>query len=201
MIELYLFDSMSRHQKSAEVVGLGTLISLAPGKGILAHRESNGTIHAYAALKRSEEWLSQIDFSNPKSATDRIATEFSDWAFALTSLITDGETNPIPRPLYALPVGHRWERVLGVTLIGDAAHLMSPFAGEGANIAMFDGFQLAKFIAANPNDTEEALAAYEKEMFPRGASAAAESEKNMNLFFSENTPGCVVEMFNSWKKP
>jgi 2-polyprenyl-6-methoxyphenol hydroxylase-like FAD-dependent oxidoreductase len=201
MIELYLFDSVRRHQKSAEAVGLGTLMSLAPGKGILAHREANGTIHAYAAFQRSEEWLSQIDFSNPKLATERIASEFSDWTPALTALITDGETNPVPRPLYALPVGHRWDRVPGVTLIGDAAHLMSPFAGEGANIAMFDGFQLAKFIAENSNHPEAALAAYENEMFPRGASAAAESEKNMNLFFSENTPDCVVEMFNHWKKP
>ncbi|MFM0169315.1 FAD-dependent oxidoreductase [Paraburkholderia sediminicola] len=82
-----------------------------------------------------------------------------------------------------------------MTLLGDAAHLMSPFAGEGANLAMYDGAELGKAIATNLGDVEAALIAYEKDPFPRSASAAAEADRNLRLFFNDNSPQSVVEFF------
>ena len=65
------------------------------------------------------------------NALARVTAEFDGWAPALTALLTSTETDPVLRPIYALPIEQRWKRVPGVTLLGDAAHLMSPFAGEG----------------------------------------------------------------------
>ncbi len=198
-IETYLFDSDTRYKTSAEAVGGCTLMAIAPGKGILAHREDNGALHTYVALNKPEDWIARIDFSDPATALAYVSREFEGWAPELTALITESETDPVPRPIHALPVNHRWDRVPGVTLLGDAAHLMSPFSGEGANLAMYDGAELGNALAANLVDVEAALLAYETDLFPRSASAAAESERNLKLFFDDNAPQSVVDLFTNYQ--
>ena len=193
-IETNLHDADARHPASAAAVGGGGLFSMASGKGIFAHREPGGVLHTYVALNKPLDWIADIDFSDRPSALARVAAEFAGWAPALTALITDGATDPVPRPLHALPVDHRWHRVPGVTLLGDAAHLMAP-SGEGANLAMFDGAELGRAIAANPGDLERAVAAYERELFPRSAVEAAEAIRMIGLCLGDDAPHGLVNFF------
>ncbi|MFF2808669.1 FAD-dependent oxidoreductase [Streptomyces sp. NPDC058000] len=172
VVETYLFDADTRHPAAAKAVGGGSMIAPTPRREIFAHRESGDTLHAYVGLSEPQDWFAAIDFTDAAVATARIAAEFDGWAPELTALITDGDIAPVLRPLYALPAGHRWDRVPGVTLLGDAAHLAAP-NGEGANLAMLDGAELGKALAAHPDDVEAALTAYEQAMFPRSAEAAA----------------------------
>ena len=193
-VETYLRDADVRHVASAEAVGGGGFFALAPGKGIMAHREPHGVLHAYVALNKPKEWLANIDFSDQTTALARVAGEFDGWAPELTALITGSDTAPVPRPIHALPDDHRWSRVPGVTLLGDAAHLMMP-SGEGANLAMYDGAELGKALATHPRDVEAALVAYEEALFPRSAVAAGEAGELSNLLFGEKSPGSLVDMF------
>lgn len=197
-VETYLRDADVRHVASAEAVGGGAFFALAPGKGIMAHREPHGVLHSYVALNKPKEWIAGIDFSDPLTALARVTKEFDGWAPELTALITGSDTAPVPRPIHALPSDHRWNRVPGVTLLGDAAHLMMP-SGEGANLAMYDGAELGRALAANPGDVEAALLAYEEALFPRSAVAATEAGELSKLLFGEKAPGSLVDMFTGFQ--
>ncbi|MFD9389422.1 FAD-dependent oxidoreductase [Streptomyces sp. NPDC060000] len=199
-VETYLFDVDTRHPACARTVGGGSLSALAPGKGILAHREPGGVLHTYVALDKPQEWFGAIDFTDAGAVRARIAAEFDDWAPALRALITDGETAPVLRTVHSLPAGHRWDRVPGVTLLGDAAHLMPP-SGEGANLALYDGAELGEAVAAHPDDLEAALTAYEQALFPRSAAAAAEAAHVHRLCFDADAPHSLVRFFTDHEQP
>src|SRR3984957_8227880 len=190
-VETFLFDADTRHRATAQAGGAGARSVPAPGRGFLAYRERGGTVHAYAELKKPADWLAGADGA---SVPARVAAEFGGWAPELTALITDRDTAPVVRPLYTLPAGHRWARVPGVTLLGDAAHLAPP-NGEGANLAMLDGAQLGQAIATHPGDVEAALGEYEQAVFPRAAEAAG-AEDIFDLMLGDNTPHSWIAMMN-----
>ncbi|MEU0999164.1 FAD-dependent oxidoreductase [Streptomyces tibetensis] len=192
-VETFLFDAGNRHPASAEAVGAGSLFALAPGRGLLAHREDGGTLHTYAQLKKPQDWFADLDTTDAAGFTARVAKEFDGWAPELTALITDSDTPPVLRPVFTLPAGHRWDRVRGVTLLGDAAHLRAP-NGEGANAAMRDGAELGRVLAAHPGDVEAALAAHEHAMFARAADVEADDDGFYRLMIDDHAPHSVLAL-------
>ncbi|WP_019633582.1 FAD-dependent oxidoreductase [Actinomadura atramentaria] len=197
-VELNLYDADVRHPRAAAVIGSGLMFALAEEKGFLAHREPDGNLHVYAALRAPAEWTAAVDFADTASAKAELLTRFAGWHDDLRGLIADADGPLVPRQIHALPVGHRWEPAPGVTLLGDAAHLMSPFAGDGANLAMLDGAELAAAIVARPGGTEAAVAAYEAAMFERSEAAAAESAANLEVCFAPDAPDGLVALMEGY---
>lgn len=195
-VEFDLHDADNQHADAAETVGGGMMFALSADKGFLAHRETDNSLHIYAALRVPEGWASSVDFSDDHVAKKILLEHFSDWDESFRSMIVDADSSLTPRPIHALPIGHSWSRTPGVTLLGDAAHVMSPFAGEGANLAMLDGAELGQAIASH-GGTEEGLAAYEERLFPRSAVSARQSADGLDMCFGENAPQGLLDMFSA----
>lgn len=194
-IEANLERGAELHPVEAAVMGAGMLFAFRDETGILGHLESDGTLHVYLGFRVPESWIDSIDFTDTATAKQVLLERFAGWDEGLRGLVANADAELTPRRIHAMPVGVTWERVPGVTLIGDAAHVMSPFAGEGANLAMYDGALLAAALVNHPGDTEAALVAYEGELFARAAEAAADSAESLDMLFAPGSPGPLVAMF------
>ncbi|KAF1997642.1 FAD/NAD(P)-binding domain-containing protein [Amniculicola lignicola CBS 123094] len=175
-----------------DFVGAGSMFAFGEGKAVQAQRQGDGSIRSYASQRVSEDFLTTcgIDWGTKDAALRQyVERYFSDISSDLKRAILEQTDSLIPRTLYELPVGFSWAFHPGVTLIGDAAHFMSPFAGVGVNVGMVDAMMLAKEIVAareGKKSLEEALKTYEEELFPRMKRFAQKTEHGKTGHFSEN---------------
>jgi len=201
-LELRLSDVAQRHPALATLVGRGTMFALSDNKGMISHHHADGEVGIYVALRVPEDWTAScgVDWSNAPAARTALLAHFHDWSHELRDLIRNCDDAIVPRAIYALPTPHSWSRIPGVTLLGDAAHLMSPFAGEGANLAMLDATELGLAIATHGANVEAALAQYEAALFPRSEAAAAQSACGIATCFNEDAPRTLVDFFKAPKR-
>ncbi|KAI0634420.1 monooxygenase FAD-binding protein [Trametes polyzona] len=180
-----------------DAIGRGSCYVVQDKRMLAFQRNGSGRIRLYAWHQDPLEWTLPED---PKEAKKVLLEIYSDWTPWMKKFIELADENAIyPRPLFYLEVGHRWEHKPGVTLIGDAAHLMSPFSGMGANLAMRDGLELGIVLAetiskgASAEEREAALAVWEAEMFEKVGKFAAFTKKNLDKSFGPDTPHALLK--------
>ncbi|KAK4546900.1 hypothetical protein LTR36_001632 [Oleoguttula mirabilis] len=126
----------------------GSLFSWSDGKSIMVQYMSDGSLNAGTWSVRKADWTKTCgyDIHDAKAVKAACLEDFADWDPRLVAFTQEAEDEVTPRDLYMLPIGTKWDHVPGVTVIGDAAHVMTPFAGEGVNLAFEDCLKLSSAI-------------------------------------------------------
>ncbi|KAF9343622.1 hypothetical protein BGX26_005443 [Mortierella sp. AD094] len=203
-IELRIMDAETRIPEIFEIIGRGGCFIVSDGKLMGAGCIADKSLRIYAGIPIEEDQISEANtiFSKPAEGRRYLLDKYADWDDRLKDLICRCDDVIIPRPIYALPVPHVWESKPGLTLIGDAAHLMSPFAGAGANMAMWDGKELALAISdavKTGKPLVDAVTDFERRMYEMTRPMAELSASNLKLVTSEATVPQLVEVWAKHK--
>ncbi|TYB57635.1 FAD-dependent monooxygenase [Nonomuraea sp. PA05] len=163
-VETSLDDVDHRRPELARLIGDGSVAVYGPNRALVAQRNSGGHVKVYAQFRAPLDWQADLDWADADAVRSGLLALFDGWTAPVLELLRHG-TAFVRRPLHVLPVSHTWAHVPGVTLLGDAAHLMPPL-GVGANLAMLEGAELAESVAAG-GDPDEAVRAFEEQMQAR----------------------------------
>ncbi|MFC0137876.1 FAD-dependent monooxygenase [Staphylococcus petrasii] len=195
MVELNVEDVYNEHPDLAKFNKNGKMMAFGDNKAILGQVNGDGRIKVYMSYQMDYDEFDKFKAMNKTEIKEQLLKDFSDWDADLKKYIEYAGDDLLLRRIYKLPIGFKWDNQSNLTLIGDAAHLMSPFAGEGVNMAFYDAYLLAKALENN-EDLQSALKEYEAQMYEASEQSARESQANLEEMFSDNAAQKFGDFFN-----
>ncbi|KAF7589553.1 hypothetical protein BBP40_004176 [Aspergillus hancockii] len=205
----------------AEFVGSGSFSALGLRHGVMSQRGPQDSARIYIFLTTADEHFALgLAGQTAAAVKDRLLNDdalLGRWGPAIKELVTvacDEEVADNPgasvdvKPMYMLPIGTSWEHNPSATILGDAAHLMCPWAGEGVNLAMWDSLLLARAIikayetasgdsASFRASLSPLLKEFEVDMVARAKEKAEETSGNGQMMFGEDGAKAFVDFFQS----
>ncbi|MGI4792281.1 MAG: FAD-dependent oxidoreductase [Janthinobacterium lividum] len=184
-----------------DILGRSALIALGGQRTIGMGTKPDGSVLFYAGLRTHDDTARQR-LEEAHSPDRRVAwfhANFEGWSDTWDPLFRKA-VSMVWRPLLVCPSDQHWEPKPNVTLIGDAAHVMPPYAGEGVNMAMLDALVLSKLLLSEELSSG-AIAKYEAEMFARMQHMTVDTMANTEMFYASDASDRVVALFRSFGGP
>jgi 2-polyprenyl-6-methoxyphenol hydroxylase-like FAD-dependent oxidoreductase len=180
------------------LLGGSALIALGRERTIGMGTKPDGSVLINAGLKTHDGAARQSleEASGPNQRVAWFHANFAGWGELWDPLFREA-VSMVWRPLLACPSNQHWEPKPNVTLIGDAAHVTPPYAGEGVNMAMLDALVLSRLLLTEESSAR-AIATYEAEMFARMQHMTADTMANTEMFYAPDAAERVVALFRSF---
>ena len=199
ILEGHIYDAEKNAPKIHALLQGGKIMGLGDSKTISVSAKGDGSLDFYTGWKVDANWITEsgIDFKNGKQVLEWFKKEYANWDKIWLELFEAENTAFTPRPQYCMPLDQKWEAQTNITIIGDAAHIMPPYAGEGVNMAMLDALQLSESLTSGEfTDLKSAIANYEKQMFVRFAEIGKETLDNTEFMHSPDGLKKLLAMFS-----
>jgi salicylate hydroxylase len=138
---------------------------LGPGAHLVAYplREIGG--YNLVLLSQGKTTSQTWDDLASAELRESFIRRMQNWHPQLLNLVKE-QDNPRCWPLFEVK-SSQWTNGTDRILIGDAAHAMTPFAAQGAAMAIEDAYELADFVADNKGDLGHALNTFVAHRQPR----------------------------------
>ena len=202
MLEGNVYKGEKCLPKISAILRGGKIMAFGNEQNILMGQKANDEIGFYVSFKAEENWAAKsgLDFSNKKQLLDWFKTTYSEWSNIWYELFENATMPFIPRPINCIPLDQTWEALPNLAMIGDAAHVMPPFAGEGVNMAMLDALELSECLTTDKhNSVQEAISFYETKMRKRASIIAKESLENGEKMHNKNALTTMLDFFSREK--
>ncbi|MEO7213750.1 NAD(P)/FAD-dependent oxidoreductase [Mucilaginibacter sp.] len=174
-IEGAVYNSAETIPNMHKLLNGGKVFAFGDAKTLIVSSKGDGSLVFYPGFNCDEHWLSDcgIDFTDKAQVLTWFKTEYKGWDEIWLELFENASGPFFARPQYCMPLDQTWETLPNLTMLGDAAHLMPPYAGEGVNMAMLDALELSQCLLSEDfADTLSAISIYEKQMLVRASETA-----------------------------
>ena len=198
MLEGNIYESKKNTPNISSLINGGKIMAFGDTQNILLGQKGGGDLGFYISFKADENWTKAngLDYTNKTQMLEWFKNEYPTWSPVWYELFENISAPFIPRPIYCMPLNQNWDALSNLTMIGDAAHVMPPFAGEGANMAMLDALELSECLTSDKFKTvQEAISGYEGIMRERASVAAKESLENGEKMHSKNALKTMLNFF------
>jgi len=198
-IEGAVYNAEVSSPKLYKLLNGGKIFAMGDSKSLIISSKGDGSMAFYTGCNSTENWSkdSGIDFNDKTQVLAWFKQEFEGWNEIWQEVFENAEPKFIPRPQYCMPLDQTWEALPNLTMLGDAAHLMPPYAGEGVNMAMLDAVELAEcLLNDNYTDTKLAITAYETQMRERASETAALTLESTAALHSPDATNYLISIIS-----
>ena len=170
MVAANIRQELWRGSEVSDMVGEGSVMFAGGNKTIFVQRCAHDLILLYYSMAVPQNWprSAGFDMDDTEAVMRSVREAYDDWSPDVLGMLTQVQDKFQLWPTSVMPPDYRWQTKPGLTMLGDASHVMPPFTGKGVNLALLDALELTEALTTEPSlEVNQAIATFERRMQDR----------------------------------